>query len=73
MDEVKTAKRGPYQKARAKSDDAAVRVALSAGSVTLMFKGNVFDLTPVERKLMSDLTDVIRQFEATKPASGDGQ
>ena len=45
------------------SDDNTVSITLmSGGSVTLMFKGNVFDLTEDERRLVGDLTTTIKRY-----------
>jgi hypothetical protein len=45
------------------ADDSSKRIELSEGaSVTVAFHGNHFDLTPAERKLVADLTDVIRAY-----------
>jgi hypothetical protein len=35
-------------------------------SVTLSFKGNLFDLMPEERNLIADLTAVIQKYEEEK-------
>ena len=52
-------------------DDSTVCVKLSASaSVTLTFKGNVFDLAPEEVRLISALTDVMQKHqEAAKLAA----
>lgn len=46
------------------NDDSTACVKLSSNaSLTLTFKGNLFDLTPDERRLLSALTDVIQKHE----------
>jgi hypothetical protein len=55
---------------RQRADDSAVCVKLSSdASVTLAFKGNLFDLTPAERELISALSDVIQKHEGLKADS----
>jgi hypothetical protein len=45
-------------------EDSTVCLKLSAGaSISLRFKGNLFDLTREERELISSLTDVIRIYK----------
>jgi hypothetical protein len=45
-------------------DDSTVRLGLSGGAtVTLSFKGNLFDLAPAERRLISDLTATIQIYK----------
>jgi hypothetical protein len=57
------------------ASDSEVAVKLSAGaSVTLTFKGNLFDLSPDERRLISDLTTVIqRHRDAADVDAAKGQ
>jgi len=44
-------------------EDSTVRVELSQGaSVTLSFKGNLFDLTPLERGLIEALSSTVQSF-----------
>lgn len=46
-------------------EDSTVRIELSGGaSVTLTFKGNLFDLKPEERELMASLSGVVQKFNA---------
>jgi hypothetical protein len=46
-------------------DDSTVNLKLSAGSsITVVFKGNLFDLTAAERQLITDLSAVVQQYEA---------
>lgn len=59
-------------------EDSTMRVDLSAGaSVVLIFKGNLFQLTADERRLMGDLTATIQRYldtqeleQAKAPADG---
>ena len=52
-------------------DDSTVNLKLSAGSsITVVFKGNLFDLTAAERQLITDLSDVLQKYDA---AAGAGQ
>ena len=45
-------------------EDSTVRIDLSAGaSVTLAFKGNLFDLTDDERRLINDLSAPIQKHK----------
>ena len=45
-------------------DDSTVNLKLSAGSsITVVFKGNLFDLTATERRLITDLSAVLQQYE----------
>jgi hypothetical protein len=58
------------------ADDSTVLLRLSDGaSVTLSFRGNLFDLQPGERKLISDLTDLIQKYQdsAATPAEVNGE
>lgn len=49
------------------ASDSTASVKLSAGgSITLTFRGNLFDLTLAERELMSALSNVIQKHEALK-------
>jgi hypothetical protein len=44
-------------------EDSTVTIDLSSGgSVTLTFKGNLFDLTADERRLISDLSSIIQKY-----------
>lgn len=44
-------------------EDSTVRQELSAGaSVTLSFKGNLFELTAAEQALMTDLTNTFQKY-----------
>jgi hypothetical protein len=44
-------------------EDSTVSIDLSSGgSVSLSFKGNLFDLSADERKLISDLSAIIQQY-----------
>jgi hypothetical protein len=44
-------------------EDSTVRIDLSAGaSVLLQFKGNLFDLTADERRLVSDLSLTVQRY-----------
>lgn len=46
-------------------EDSTVRIDLSSGgSVTLTFKGNLFDLQTDERQLISDLSETIQRYKA---------
>lgn len=48
-------------------DDSQVNLKLSAGSsITVVFKGNLFDLTAAERQLITDLSAVVQQYEFGK-------
>ena len=54
-------------------EDSTVRIDLSAGaSVILAFRGNLFDLTPEERRLVSDLSATIQHYKAEATASVNG-
>lgn len=45
-------------------EDSTVKVALAdGGSLTLQFKGNLFDLGPDERRLVSDLSATIQRYQ----------
>lgn len=45
-------------------EDSTVNIKLSAGgSVALTFKGNLFDVTPEERALIAQLSDVVHKFK----------
>ena len=49
-------------------EDSTIRIELSAGaSVTLTFKGNLFDLTATERSLINDLSSVLQKYKDAKP------
>jgi len=49
-------------------EDSTVCLKLSAGaSLTLTFKGNLFDLTGDERELIGKLTKVIQEHTAGEP------
>jgi hypothetical protein len=51
---------------RSWADDSSIAIKLSGGgSVTLAFRGNLFDLTPGERNLIADLTNVIQKYKDT--------
>jgi hypothetical protein len=44
-------------------EDSTVCIKLSEGaSVTLTFKGNLFDLTKEERGLVADLSNIIQKY-----------
>lgn len=44
-------------------DDSSTQIKFSGGgSVSLIFKGNLFDLLPHERILITELSDVIQRF-----------
>jgi hypothetical protein len=48
-------------------DDSTVQLKLSAGSsISLVFKGNLFDLTGPERQLLADLSDVMQKYVAAE-------
>lgn len=48
-------------------EDSTVRVELSQGaSVTLSYKGNLFDLTQRERELITALSTVVQNFKAVE-------
>jgi len=48
----------------------AVSIKLSAGgSVSLTFRGSLFDLLPTERQLVSTLSDTIQNFKDAAAAS----
>lgn len=51
-------------------EDSTVCIKLSSGgSITLQFKGNLFDLSDDERKLIADVSSVIQRYrEALEPA-----
>lgn len=52
-------------------EDSTVRLELSAGaSMTLTFKGNLFDLSHDERELIADLSNTIQKFRDAEVASG---
>ena len=57
--------------ARGKSwgDDSTTQIKFAAGgSLTLVFKGNLFDLTPEERQLITDLSITVQRFQrSTEP------
>jgi hypothetical protein len=45
------------------AEDSTVKIDLSAGAqVTLAFRGNLFDLTGDERRLVGDLSTTIQMF-----------
>jgi hypothetical protein len=49
---------------RAWGEDSTVALKLSGGAfVELTFKGNLFDLTPDERRLVSDLSSTVQKFK----------
>lgn len=53
-------------------EDSTVRIDLSSGgSVTLAFKGNLFDLSAGERALITDLSGIIQKYRdaGTMPAT----
>jgi hypothetical protein len=52
-------------------DDSSICIKLSGGgSVTLTFKGNMFDLRDAERQLIADLSNVIQKYKDTvEPAT----
>jgi hypothetical protein len=46
-------------------DDSTVNLKLSAGSsITVVFKGNLFELTAAERHLITELSAVVQRYEA---------
>jgi hypothetical protein len=46
------------------AEDSTVTIRLtSGGSVTLVFKGNMFDLTQPERELIAELSTVVQKFK----------
>ena len=46
-------------------DDSTVNLKLSAGSsISVVFKGNLFDLNVAERQLIADLSAVLQKYEA---------
>ena len=46
-------------------EDSTVSIDLSSGgSITLAFRGNLFDLRADERQLISDLSETIQRFKA---------
>jgi hypothetical protein len=48
-------------------EDSTIRIDLAAGaSVTLSFKGNLFDLTADERRLVSDLSLTVQKYKEGK-------
>jgi len=48
-------------------EDSTVRIDLSGGaSVSLTFKGNLFDLTMAERDLVADLSAEIQRYRDAK-------
>ena len=55
-------------------EDSTVSLKLSAGAtVELSFKGNLFDLTPDERRLVSDLSNIVQTYQngkGTRPGEG---
>ena len=57
-------------RARQWGEDSTIRVNLSAGaSVTLSFKGNLFDLSPEERTLVSDLSLTVQKYQKDSKAA----
>lgn len=49
-------------------EDSTVCMKLSAGaSLTLAFKGNLFDLTTAERELVADLSNIIQKYKDGAP------
>jgi hypothetical protein len=52
-------------------EDSTVRVELTAGaSITLAFKGNLFDLSAAERTLIADLSNTLQRFGADAKEKG---
>jgi hypothetical protein len=48
-------------------DDSTVCVKLSGNAtVSLIFKGNLFDLAPAERELVGALADIIQRHQGLK-------
>lgn len=54
-------------------DDSTMQIKFAGGgSLTVTFKGNMFDLLPNERTLISDLSITIQRFQqAPEPASNE--
>jgi hypothetical protein len=51
-------------------EDSTVTIDLSSGgSITLSFKGNMFEMSEDEQKLITDLTAMIRQYRDAQSAS----
>ena len=56
--------------ARGKSwaDDNTAQIKFAAGgSLTMAFRGNLFDLLPNERALITELSDVVQKFNKPEP------
>ena len=50
-------------------DDSTTQIKFAGGgSLTLVFKGNMFDLLPAERTLISDLSITVQRFQEPAPA-----
>ena len=47
-------------------DDSTVVLELTACTVTVVFHGNLFNLTPDERRLVSDLSTTIQNYTDKK-------
>ncbi len=49
-------------------DDSSTQIKLAGGgSITLTFRGNLFDLLPNERALLAALSTVVQEFNAQAP------
>jgi hypothetical protein len=47
-------------------EDSSIAIKLSGGaSVSLTFKGNLFDLMPAERELIANLSSVIQKYNGS--------
>ena len=54
-------------------DDSTVCLKLSAGaSLSLSFRGNLFDLSPEERELIASLSSVIQRFKDAESPEVEG-
>lgn len=53
-------------------EDSTVCMKLSSGaSVTLTFKGNLFDLTKAEQGLVADLSSIIQKYRDSASLNGN--
>lgn len=52
-------------------EDSTVRIDLSSGgSITLTFKGNLFDMSADERQLITDLSNIIQKYQDSQVEAG---